>query len=119
MSDFLRATKSMIQRHGVNVTFKRVSVPTYNAYSGATTSTTADIAIKAYPRQIVATQYNLPNMIGKEVIEFYIYAPDISTVPPKANDKIVMNTVEYIVNSMQEHRALGTVVLYKVIAVKP
>lgn len=119
MSEFLRATKSMIYRHGVNVTYKRVSIPAYNAFSGQTTSTVTDVLIKAYPRQIVATQYNLPNMIGKEVIEFYVYAPDLNSVAPKANDKIVMNSAEYIVNSMQEHRALGPVVLYKIVAVKP
>lgn len=116
MSQFLKATKNAIQRHGVDVTYKRVSVPVYNSYTGQATSTETAFTVKTYPRQIVATQYSLPNMIGKELIEFYIYAPDLS-VAPKVNDKINMSG-DYTVMRVEEHRVLSVIALYKLLAVK-
>lgn len=118
MSEFLRATLNAINRHGSNVTFVRVSTPVYNQYTGVATSTETNLNVKAYPRQVVANQYNLPNMIGKEVIEFYFYAPDMLGVAPKINDKVLHNSGTYNVMSVREHRALGVVVLYKVMAVR-
>lgn len=118
MSDYLRIAKNTINRHGVQVTFKRVSVPTYNSFSGQATSTETPIIIRAYPKQVVANQYNMPNMQGKELVEFYIYAPDISSIAPKINDKINYKTFDYTVFAVREYMALGSVVLYKALSVR-
>jgi hypothetical protein len=111
-------TKATIARHGTNVTYKRVSIPVYNQFTGVATSSETNLTIKVYPRQVVATQFNMPNMIGREVIEFYVYAPDLGVEPAKANDKIVFNSINYVVDRVREFRALGAVVLYKVLAVR-
>ena len=118
MSDYLRIAKNAINRHGVIVTFKRVSVPTYNNFTSQATSTEVPFVIKAYPKQVVANQYNMPSMLGREVVEFYIYAPDVSSIAPKINDKVNYKSTDYTAFAVREHMALGAVVLYKVMCVK-
>lgn len=110
-------TLKAITKHGTDVTYKRVSTPVYNQFTGKSTSTETSTSIRVYPKQIVANQFNSPNMIGRETIEFYIYAPSL-TVAPKANDKIVLSAVNYTVMSVREYRANGVLVLYKAMAVR-
>lgn len=118
MQEFLRAAKAAILRHGHTVTFIRVSTPVYNRFAGTSASTETTSTIKAYPRQVVANQYNSPNMIGKELIEFYIYAPDIASIAPKPNDRITFSGADYTIFQVREHRADTAVLLYKALAVK-
>ena len=115
MNLFLSATKRAIARHGVACTYTSLTQGAYDPETGASQQTQVDTAIKAYPKQEVASQWHYPNLIGKEVVRFYILA---GIVIPKINDYIVLNGVKYTVNNFQSHQASGEIILYRVICVK-
>lgn len=118
MQNFLRLTKQAIDRHGISVTLKTISAPVYNHLTGQATSEETAYVIKSYPRQVVANQYNMPNMLGKELIDFYISGSDLYGLQPKTNDKINFNSADYTILRVKEHRAENTVLLYIVTSVK-
>jgi hypothetical protein len=117
MNLFVISTNRMIDRFGANVTFRRIVNGAYNFDTGAVSSTQVDTTAKAYKRQIEASQYNYPNLIGKEVAEFYAKA-SLFTEKPTVNDKVVSGTDTYTVQRVSEHGAMGEVILYRLLCVK-
>ena len=115
-NNFLIAAKRAIDRHGKNYTYKRITQGTVDLNTGGVSNTSSDSVIKMYKKQIKATQFNMPNLIGKEVAMFYIAGDAIAFVP-KVKDKIVDGSKIYTIDSFQSHEALGAVVLYRVVAV--
>lgn len=116
-TNFLDIVKRMIQRHGVNVTYTRVSASVYDVASGTSTNTSQPVSIRSYPRHIRASQFNQPHLINKDVIEFYV-AFDALPVAPKIKDTITYSSNTYVVDSYSEHTAHSQVCLYKIIAVR-
>jgi hypothetical protein len=116
-NDFLKASKRAISMHGKSAVYKAVSASVYNIELGTNVDTSVNYNLMVYRKQIRATQYNYPNLIGKESAVFYIANDNLSFVP-KLKDKISYEGSDYIVDSMSEHIALGQVVMYKVIGVK-
>lgn len=117
MNLFVTSTKKMIEQYGSNVTYRSVSEPTYDFDTGRATATSSDKTFKAYKRHVVANQYNYPNLVGKDVAEFYVYAASFDS-KPKINDKIVQDGETYTVQRYGEHGAYGQVILYKLLCVK-
>lgn len=117
MSDYLKAAREAINLHGRALTFKTVSAPTYNVETGVATSTETSYTIKGYRRQIKASQYNYPDLVGQEVVQFYVIPSDLA-VKPKPQDIISDSIGTYKVISYQEHEALGQTVLMKIICIK-
>jgi hypothetical protein len=115
-NDFLNAAKRAIDRNGRSLTYRRLTTGAFDINTGGVAVTSTDTSVKMYKRHIRASQFNLPNLIGKEVAEFYIVATDISFVP-KVKDKIVDADKVYTVETYQTNEAAGQVILYKVIAV--
>ena len=114
--DFLSITKAAIARHGSAVTYTRVSAGVYDLASGGSTATTTTHSIKAYKKHIKSTQFNFPNLIGREAAIFYVAADALAFVP-KIKDQITIGTSTYTVDSIMEHVASGAIVLYKLVAV--
>lgn len=114
---FLYAAKKCIYPNGVQVTFISVTTGVYNSDTSTVTNTEVSTNLIAFPKNIKATAYNFPNLIGKEMKEYLIVATDLSTAP-KPNDKIVQNAITYTAVAIKEHVAQGEIVLYKVSAVK-
>ena len=117
MNKYLSATIRMLNRHGLNVTYNSITKSTYNPETGKALSNTNSFTIKSYPRQVVATQYNLPDLIGKELVEFYI-ANYVLNFVPKVGDEIIYKQKIYRVHKLEEHFAEGSLVLYKALSVK-
>lgn len=117
MNPFLEAAKRRIYPNGVSITFKSITEGTYNPATGTTTNTETSTVITAFPKRVVATNYNFPNLIGKEVTEFLVVATDLAT-KPKTLDTITRGTDVYTVDNTKEHVARGEVVIYKILAVK-
>lgn len=117
MSDnpFVSATRRAIQKHGHVVTYKEVSNSEYDIETGSVINTDSNIVVKMYKRHIRATQYNYPDLIGKDSAMYYVYADDLT---PKLRDKIVDGSDTYSIEQIVEHSAYGEVLLYKLIAVK-
>ena len=117
MNPFLDAAKAAIARNGISADYKVVSAGVYDMLTKTTTNTSATYTIPMYKKHIRATQYNYPDLIGKDAAEFYIVNDSLAFVP-KPQDKITYTGNEYTISSYREHIARGEIVLYKIIAVK-
>lgn len=106
-----------IRTQGISCTYKKTTLGSFDTNTMMASSTTVDHIIKVYPKQIRATKYYLPNLIGKEITMFYIRATNSGFVPD-LKDTIIYNSKTYLVDSYSEHVADGAILLYKVIAVK-
>lgn len=115
-NDFLSSTKRAIARNAREFTYGRVQLGAYDINTGAVANTFVDETVSMYKRQIKASQFNFPNLIGKEVAEFYVVATDISFVP-QIKDRISDGSKVYTVETYQTHEAHGEIILYKIIAV--
>ena len=103
--------------HGKNCSYTIVTEGTYNIETGSTTNTEVSHSVKMYKKHIRASQYNFPNMIGRDSALFYLANNNLTFVPaPK--DKITIDAVTYTVDSITEHAADGLVILYKILTVK-
>lgn len=110
------AVQRIIATHGVAATYKRVVEGVYDVDSGTATDTVTSYPIKTYMKHMRTNQYNFPNLIGKEVGLFYVYAESISFVP-EVQDQIVFSGKQYKVDSVQMHSAGGKVILYRILGV--
>lgn len=117
MDKYLSIVLRAINQHGKNCTYSVVTEGEYNVETGATTNTQTAYSIRMYKKHIRASQYNFPNMIGRDSALFYLANNSLSFLP-SPQDKITIDSVTYIVDSVTEHAADGLVVLYKILAVK-
>lgn len=117
MNKFLTNTKKHITRHGVTIDFIKIEEGVYDIETSTVTNTETVTQIKAYPVAVQVTQYNFPNLVGKEVIKFLI-AGDALAVKPSPMDKIIYKGGSYSVVEQQDYSALGDVCLQHLIACK-
>lgn len=117
MNAFLQSSIKLISRSGVDVTFISTGVSTYNVETGKNQTIDSQFTVKSYPKQIVATQYFYPDLIGKDSILFYLANNQLGFVP-KAGDSILYKSMKYRVQSIQETVAHGDIVLYRLLTVK-
>ena len=117
MNKFLVNTKKHIARHGVDVEFIQTQEGTYDIETSTVINSETTTVIKAYPVAVQVSQYNFPNLIGREVIKFLI-AGDALTVKPSPQDKVVYKGNTYSVEQQQDYTALGDVCLQHLIAAK-
>lgn len=113
----LQMTVSAINRHGISMSYTSIVTGAYNVELSKVVNTRTTTTLKMYPKQIIANQYNYPNLIGKESVMFYLANNSLSFIP-KVNDEITYKGSVYKVQSVQEHSADGSIVLYKLIGVK-
>jgi len=118
MNKFLLAAKNAINKHGTTCSYIKVTQGTYDVSLGSVTNTETSVSIKAYKKHLKATQFSYPNLIGKDIALFYITADSLVVYSPDTNDKITFGSNTYTVDQVQEHSALGEVVLYRILAVK-
>jgi hypothetical protein len=117
MDRYLSITSRAISEHGKNCTYTIVTEGAYDIETGSTTNTETAYTVRMYKKHIRASQYNFPNMIGRDSALFYLANNNLSFVPaPK--DKITIDAVTYTVDSVTEHAADGLVILYKILTVK-
>lgn len=116
-NDFLASTKRSIDRHGQLMTYLSVVEGQYNIETGSVTNTENSYSVKMYKKHIRANQYNYPNLIGQDAALFYLANSGL-TFAPAVRDKIVIDSVTYVIDSIVEHRTNGQIVLYKMLAVR-
>ena len=114
---FLQSASAAINLHGESCTYTKVQEGTYNVSTGSVTNTETSYTIKVYRKQIRATQYNYPNLIGKYGILVYM-VPSTNVGTIDTNDRITFGSDVYTVDSYQEHRANGELCLYRIVCVK-
>ena len=117
MDRYLAIALRAINQHGKSCTYTIVTEGAYNIETGSTTNTETSYTIKMYKKHVRASQYNFPNMIGRDSALFYLVNNNLGFLPaPK--DKITIDSITYTVDSITEHAADGLVILYKILAVK-
>lgn len=117
MNDYLKAVKEAINLHGRPLTYVSVGESTYDFDTATVTSTTTTYQAKGYRKHIKTNQYNYPDLVGQDVVMFYMMPTEL-TVKPKPQDTITDSTGTYKVISYQEHEALGQTILMRIICVK-
>jgi hypothetical protein len=117
MNAFLTATVRFINYHGNDAAFVKVTEGAYDVETGSASNTETSTNIKTYKKHLLANQYRFPNLVGKDIAEFYVLANALSS-KPEPKDKIVIGSDTYTIDSVVEHRALKEVILYCVIGVK-
>ena len=117
MSHFIKAAKDLIYPNGITITYRIGGDSVYDIESGEVQSTSTETTLKAFPKAFRASIYSQPSLIGKNVSEWLVVAPDLPSTP-KPLDKILKGTEVHTVETYSEHVAEGQVVLYKIIAVK-
>jgi hypothetical protein len=117
MSEYLKAARDAINLHGRSLIYKSVGSPSYNIETGTATTGETSYTVKGYRRHVKANQYNYPDLIGQDVVQFYVIPSDIG-VKPKPQDVVTDAEGTYKVISYQEHEALGQTVLMKILCVK-
>jgi hypothetical protein len=117
MDKYLAIVLKSINTHGKACNYFVVTEGSYNIETGSTTNTETSYSVKMYKKHIRASQYNFPNMIGRDAALFYL-ANNKLTFVPKVKDKISIDNVVYTVDSITEHSADGLVILYKILTVK-
>lgn len=115
-ADFLRAAKRAINSNGIDSQYKLKSQPVYNVETGASSQTETTINLKLFPKAVKVSQFNYPNLVGKEVIRF-IALGDFGAVP-STDDTIIFAGNTYSIESFSEHYAGSAVVLYQILCVK-
>lgn len=116
MNRFLMSAIKMIARHGIDMQYKSITKGAYNPETGTPAVTATIYTLRMYPKQEQATQYNFPDLVGKEVITFYL--AHFTGFTPKVQDEITYKTKVYRVQALDEHFASGELCLYRLTAVR-
>lgn len=115
MNQFLTVAKQAINLHGESCVHTKVTNGTYDPATGSVSNSETNTTVTAYRKHLKATQYNYPNLIGKDAV--YIYLPADSIVGLLSiSDKFSFGSSTYAIDSIQEHRALNELVMYRVVA---
>ena len=117
MDKYLAIALKAINTHGKTCSYVIVTEGTYDIETGSTTNTETSHSVKMYKKHIRASQYNFPNMIGRDSALFYLANNNLGFVPA-VKDKITIDSITYTVDSITEHAADGLVILYKILTVK-
>lgn len=117
MDKYLAIVLKAISQHGKTCSYTIVTEGSYDVETGSTTNNETSQSVKMYKKHIRASQYNFPNMIGRDSALFYLANNKLAFVP-KVKDKITIDGVTYNVDSITEHSADGLVILYKILTVK-
>jgi hypothetical protein len=117
MSQYLQATKRQIDLHGTTCSYIQTVEGVYNVDTSSITNTETTYSVKMYKKHIKTDQYNYPDLIGREAAIFYLTNYALSFVPKMA-DVVLFDSERFNIQSIQEHRAAGQIVLYKLVAVK-
>lgn len=116
-NSFLAITKQALALHGKLGQYTRTTAGVYDIETGVASNSTLVSNVQLYKKHIKTSQYNYPNLIGKDAVMFYLANDSLSFIP-KSRDKITYDNVEYTVDSFAEHVALGETVLYKILAIR-
>jgi hypothetical protein len=117
MSRYLEAAKRQIDLHGSTCSYIQTVEGTYDVNTSSITNTENTYSVKMYKKHLRTDQYNFPDLIGRQAAIFYLTNYGLSFVPKMA-DLVLFDSERFSIQSIQEHRAAGQVILYKLVAVK-
>lgn len=114
---FIHTTKHLITRNGVPVQLVEVVEGEYDVETGSTVNTEKITNAVAFPRRLRVNQYNYPDLIDKEVVEFIFAAQELGK-EPQPNDRIIWDGVHFFVKRCETNTGHNQPLLYRAISVK-
>lgn len=111
MNPFVVSVHKLINRQGTDHEYSSTVTTRDNATRDVITTKTTS-TFKMWPKQIKATQYNYPNLVGKDVVQFHVGVHD--NFEPKTGDFVNGYRITEIVTTM----ARGEIVFYRLLGVK-
>jgi len=117
MNNFLSACVRQANRHGLVSSFVQVTEGVFDTETLTTVNTETTHVVTMFKNHLKATQYNYPNLVGKDAAEFYLANYNLS-FKPSPKDKVIYGADTYTVDSVKESWAKGALCLYQIIAVK-
>lgn len=112
-NQFLASSKFFVARHGKPMPYTSIE-RVVDKVSGKVIEVKTEFTPIMYPKSVKVNQYNYPDLIGKDVIIFYLAADPLNGFIPKVNDTILFNGKKFIVRSYDSHEALGVNCLYRI-----
>lgn len=113
-NQFIQDARFLIGLHGSSVQFITTTTGAYDIEQGMVVNTESTVTVKAFPKKIIATQYNAPSLVGQTLTEFLVVAADLPS-KPKFQDKVVYASDTYTVQTVKQHDGFGEPVIYKVL----
>lgn len=117
MNPFIHSAKKLIYKQGTGISYSNVTTGAYNVELGSVVNTQITTNVIAFPKNVKVNNYNYPNLVGKEVLEFLVVCEDLPK-QPSTSDKISYKGNVYTVESYVEVMARGELVIYKIVASK-
>jgi hypothetical protein len=117
MNKFLIASRRLVARHGTQCTYTCVTEGLYDPETLSTTNVELSSLHCMFKNHIRISQYNYPNLVGKDAAEFYLVNNALG-FKPDVKDKITCAGTVYTVDTVTEHVGYGDVVLYTMLAVR-
>jgi hypothetical protein len=114
---FITSAKRLIYRQGTGIDYVNVTTGVYNVETGTVGNAEVTTTVIAFPKRVKVNNFNYPNLVGKEVLEFLVVCKDLPS-SPRTSDKIKYKGNTYAVESYNEVMARGELVIYKIIASK-
>lgn len=116
MNRFLASSKHLINRHGLDLKYVSISSFT-DPITRITTKQRLEFIHRIYPKQLIANQYNFPNLIGKDSVMFYLANDSLGHLI-QVGDEIEYKGQIYRTTSVQETVAHGEIVLWRIVGLK-
>lgn len=110
MNKFLRASKAAIKRNGEPCVYKKITTGVYDVETSSVSSTEQSYNALAFREVVSATQYNYPNLVGKEVLKVYLQGDEAFS--PSPDDKVIFGSDEFTVKMNQAYRAGSQICLH-------
>lgn len=117
MNPFLVSTVRMINLHGKASIYTSYSNPVYNEDTRENVVTETSTTVKSYRKQLFKIDHLFPDLVGREVCEFYVSANAFLDFP-KQEDKITFDNIPYVIKRVEPKAARGEIVLYVLTGVK-
>lgn len=112
MNAFLKAAVAAINRNGRVINFTQIE-RVVDKIQGTVVEQKTTYPVKMYPKHIRASQYNFPDLIGKNVITFYLANYELGFTP-KVNDTVEFDSKIFTVRYFDFHEAHGQNCLYRI-----
>lgn len=116
----LRTAVNLINRHGIDCTYKVIVEGVYNVATRTVTNTSTEITLKAFRLIQNTKDTSSPNLVSKNDSTVLLAGLEAEAkgVIPKVGDIIVYDSEELEVKVVMKHWALGKVSLYRLIVTR-
>lgn len=112
MNPFMKASIAAVKRNGRPIVYTSIET-VVDKITGSVVQVKTPRTLIMYPKSVKVNQFNFPDLIGKDVVIFYLVNYNLDFTP-KVNDTISLNGKTFTVRSYDFHEAHGENCLYRI-----